>query len=294
VYVFLRAPWVQAQVIKLTERYEKDTLITVDRVAALAKKTLKIEETMLEAVVVRTEINGYPAKDIVGKSGHMLSVYVLLTTVDSDLQETVQHNVEQAFPHSEIRWRSHTRALLQFIHDSYLQSRDTLVVDISSEGTSIFVVQDGILEKQITLDFGVHAILAKLSPNALPDETLGLIRMLEREQCSSEACDTLRSNIEKTEQHMIKIYGEQLANLAGKTRLPISLLLSVHPDCASWLNKFFSKLDFAQFTIPLQPFSVIELSAKDFYDTADIKSNTADISTLLAASLVHREIVDKK
>jgi hypothetical protein len=113
--------------------------------------------------------------------------------------------------------------------------------------------------------------------------------MLEREQCSGDACDAMKKNMEKVEMEMVREFGEQLAQLAGKTRLPQDLLLFVHPDLVAWLARFFSRLDFSQFTVPLQPFIVSELATKDLQEWIEIDSAKPDISLLLASSLVHIE-----
>ena len=39
-------------------------------------------------------------------------------------------------------------------------------------------------------------------------------------------------------------------------RLPDTLVLLAHPDILPWLSKFFSRIDFAQFTVTTQPFTV--------------------------------------
>lgn len=289
VYVFFRAPWIDAQVARLSRRFPQETRITKEHIDALAKDALTSQQKMLEAMVLRVEVNGYATPEAVGKTGHMVSLFALVTTVDEELQKGADDYVLKAFPHLKPQWRSHTRALLSCVREHPKHPRNCVVIDISSEGTSMLVIRDGILDSQTSFEFGVHAILEKLSQNALPEETLGLIRMIEREQCAGDACDTLKKNMEKTEQEMVRTFGEQLAGLAEKTRLPQDLLLFVHPDMVPWLARFFSRLDFSQFTVLLQPFSVAELASKDVQNWIQIESAAPDISLLLAASLVHIE-----
>jgi hypothetical protein len=238
---------------------------------------------------LRVEVNGYATADAVGKSGHLVSLFALISTVDEELQKGALSYVEKAFPHLKPLWRSHTRALLTCVREHPEHPRNCVVIDISSEGSSILSMRDGILESQSSFDTGVHTILEKLGKNALPEETLGLIRMLEREQCAGDACDALRKSMEKVEQDLVRSFGEQLAELAGKSRLAQNLLLFVHPDLVPWLARFFSRLDFAQFTVPLKPFLVSELATKDMQEWIAIDSAKPDISLLLAASLVHIE-----
>ncbi len=55
------------------------------------------------------------------------------------------------------------------------------------------------------------------------------------------------------------MFGETLGACAAARRLPTNLILCAHPDVAPWLSKFFSRIDFSQFTVTAQPFSVTVL-----------------------------------
>lgn len=244
---------------------------------------------MLEAMVLRVEVNGYATPHAIGKVGHLITLFALVSTVDEELQKGAQNYVHKLFPQLQPEWRSHTRALLSTIREHPKHPRNCVLIDVSSEATQLLVVRDGILESSVSLELGIHAILERLAKNALPEETLGMIRMIEREQCVGDACDALKKNMELMEQEMVREFGEQLAQLAGKTRLPQDLILFVHPDMAAWLARFFSRLDFSQFTVPLRPFAVSELAAKDMSEWIQIENVSPDISLLLAASLVHIE-----
>jgi len=288
-YVFFRAPWVDAQVVRLTKSFDTETRITKEHIESLEKQAVNVKQKMLEAVVLREEVNGYATPSAVGKTGHLVSLYALVSNVDSDLQSAVAQYVQKAFPNLKPSWRSHTRALLTCVREHPKHPKNSVVIDISSEGSQFLVIRDGILDASSSFNVGVHSILERLAKNSLPEETLGLIRMIDREQCSGDACELLKSNMEKVEQDLVREFGEQLAQLSGKTRLPQELLLFVHPDLAQWLSRFFSRIDFSQFTVPLHPFAVTELSSTDMQQWIHIDSAAPDISLLLASSLVHIE-----
>jgi hypothetical protein len=181
------------------------------------------------------------------------------------------------------------RALLTVVREQQSRSKNTVIVDISSEGASFLSIRNGILDNQISCDIGVHEILERLAKGSLPEETLGMIRMLERNQCSGAACDALKASMEKLETELVREYGEKISQLASHGRLATDLLLFAHPDISPWFARFFAKLDFSQFTIPLQPFTVTELTAKDLQNWIQTESGGADTSFLLSCALVHIE-----
>src|SRR4051812_37125628 len=52
VFVFFRAPWIDAQVIRLTKNFGAETRITRDHIEELAKQALSSQQKLLEAMVL--------------------------------------------------------------------------------------------------------------------------------------------------------------------------------------------------------------------------------------------------
>lgn len=288
-YIFLRSPRTEAKMLKYTSAFDVETKITKAHLDEVTKQVLTGTEKVLEAIVIRTEVNGYHTLSPLGKTGMSLTVYALVSTIEEQLQSMVGAALEKVFPQAKPKWRSRVRALLTAMREKSHEYNDGLVIDMSSESTTFLTIREGILDKQMEFEFGMHTILERLSKSSLPEETLGLIRMIEKGQCSSEGCQALKASMEKLESELIREFGEKLGALAGTGRLPQDLHLFAHPDIAPWLMRFFSKIDFSQFTVPLQPFTVRELSAKDIQDWVQTESIGADMSLMLSASLVHIE-----
>lgn len=289
-HVFFRSPRTEAKMLKFTMTFPEETKITPAHVDDVTKQVLTGADRVLEAIMLRTEVNGYHTQNPVGKAGTSLTVYALVSTIAERLQEATATAFQKTFPQAKIKWRSRIRALLTAMHEKSHESKDCVMIDISSESSMFVTVKDGILDKQTTFDFGMHTILERLSKNALPEETIGLIRMIEKDQCSGESCAQLKTSMEKLEGELLREFGEKLGTLTGAGRLPQTLHLFAHPDISPWLTRFFSKIDFAQFTVPLQPFTVNEFTGKDMQDWVQTESIGADASILLSASLVHIEM----
>lgn len=288
-YVFFRAPWTEAEVSKLTSTFPESTRITRDDMEQITKQATAEKGKVLEAIVLRTEVNGYQTDNPVGKSGTMLSLFALVSSVNEVLQNATMESLQKSLPQAEPKWRSHMRAILTVVREHAVRSKNCVVIDISSEGSSLLSIRDGILDQQVAFDLGIHSILERLSQAALPEETLGMIRMIERDQCSGQGCAQLKSAMEKLETELVREFGEKLAELSAHGKLAQDLLLFVHPDVSPWLARFFSRIDFSQFTLTLQPFAVAELSPKDLQEWVQTESSTADTSLMLSAALVHIE-----
>src|SRR5262249_4639780 len=127
VYVFFRAPWIDAQVVRLTKKFDVETRITRAHIDELARQAIHEKQKMLEAMTLRVEVNGYATPDAVGKSGHLITLFALVSTVDEELQKGALTYVEKAFPHLKPIWRSHTRALLSCVREHPKHPRNCMV-----------------------------------------------------------------------------------------------------------------------------------------------------------------------
>ena len=94
----------------------------------------------------------------------------------------------------------------------------------------------------------------------------------------------------KVEPELVRVFGEGMAVCAAQARLPNKLILITQPDMAPWLAKFFSRIDFTQFTLTTQPFSVETIAPADLsaWVTA-ARGVVLDTGVALSAALVNRE-----
>jgi len=80
--------------------------------------------------------------------------------------------------------------------------------------------------------------------------------MLERESASTESAEAVQKAVAASEQDLVKTFAEAIGSITAAERVANNLLLITHPDLEPWLSRFFSRIDFAQFTITTLPFAV--------------------------------------
>ena len=293
-YCVIRTPWIHSEVVRAESIFERDTPVTQQMLAALAQQALsglKVVDraNFLEAGVVKVELDGYPSGEPTGKRARRVAVSALASDCDPALKSPVVVALEQTFPHMRPIFRSSTRSILMALRDTN-EASDHLVVDMVSEGATLLVVRDGVLSEQAFVPEGIRNILKRIAPTAVPEETLGLLRMLGKEQSSTTASDELQAAIARAEPELVRIFGEGMSACASLRRLPNDLVLIAHPDISPWFSKFFSRIDFTQFTQTTQPFVVVALSAPDLarfvMPDAGVRLDTG---FALSAALVNRE-----
>ena len=288
----IRQPWTTAEVISESVRYEKDMPITATLISDLARKTLRrassIDKSLfLDAAVIGVELNGYPTKKPEGARAHEITVAALISGCDPDVRAAIERSLENVFPHTPHFLQSSTRALHAVLRE-YATEHDYVVIDVGDERTAMAVVRDGSLAEQCLVPEGAYSILRRISTAVLPEETLSTLRMIAREECSSDVCETTLETLARIEPDLVKLFGEGMAKCAVARKLPATLYLIVHPDIAPWLAKFFSRIDFTQFTRTTQPYTVKTLALKDMEPWAVAAQGVRmDCRLAVAASLVN-------
>lgn len=293
-YAIVHAPWTETRTVRATTTFKQETKITSNIITRLAQGALNQDNPIdrskfLGANVMQIELNGYPTRHPEGKWAHEVAITGLVSECDTGMRTAIEACAGQLLPHITPMLRSSTRALLSILRDEIPQKK-YIIADIASEATALIIAEAGAVSDQLVVSEGVRTIVRRLSPSGMLEETLSLLRMLEREHCDTEACETLRTSIASVEPELVRVFGEALGKLAATNRLPDHLVIATHPDISPWLTRFFSRIDFTQFTQTAQPFSIQALTAKDFEHFVLPERGVAlDTGLAVSASLVSLE-----
>ncbi|MDO8514089.1 MAG: hypothetical protein Q7S50_00935 [bacterium] len=294
-YCIIRAPWSRSQTALSGTAFKEETTITEQMVSGLAQQAIATvkeldPQNFFETSVTRVELNGYPTGEPIGKRAREIRISTLVSDCNPRIRAEVESSLQSVFPHLSPVFRSSTRALVSVLRELPQRERDYFIVDMASEGTSLIAVRDGVPAEHISISEGVRTILNRISDTGLPEETLSLIRMLAREECSTTACETIQRSLGLLEPELVRVFGEAMSTCAKEMRLPNALLLIAHPDVSPWLSKFFSRIDFAQFTMTTQPFIVGTIDIPDLAHLVKPHNGVARDSALaLGCALVNME-----
>lgn len=299
VYAIMRTPWTNAATGHAHREFDSETGISKETITEVAQSIYEENKdldkaNMLETAVVRVELNGYPTSSPVGKRARTLDVTTFMSDCDASMHEGVRGALESLLPGRNINVRSGSRTYLLVVEELLQHPESYVVFNMVSEATSVMAVREGIITHHATINEGVRTIIRRIAgAKGTPEETIGLMRMVVAGSCSGEECDRLNEALAKVEPDLVRVFGEGMAALMGKQRLPANLVLFGHPDIAQWLSKLFARIDFAQFTIPLQPFNVYLATPEKIMDTLRLESSVeVDSGVLAANAFVNMQVVD--
>ncbi len=289
-YAILHAPWIRSEEVVTHQSHEDDTRITDAMVSELAKTALNSASAIdssrfYEASVTRVELNGYPVREPAGKYVRDIAVVSLLSDCDTAARDAAQKAISQLFPVAEIAWRSNLRTIAAVLRDS-ARYEECVAIEVGMNETQVIALRPhGLI--QYTVQEGARTILSRVAPGTLPEETLSTMRLLASDSCSTESCEAIEKALVLAEPDLAHIFGEALAGMAAQRRIPNDVILCAQSDIEPYLSRFLSRIDFAQFTITMLPFTVhatSELELKHY-----VARDVHDPSLLFACALVNIE-----
>lgn len=293
IYAVVHAPWATGNVVSASIRLPQDVYISdkiMEECAAKALAQAEKEGELLDVHQLPIMLNGYRTAHPEGKYAHLVEVAGLMSTCDVSIREEINKMFRDILPASRTVIHSGVRAVLEAIDTARPHLRDALCMHVSGEGTEVIVLRGGVVRDYIYIAEGLRSMLSRAFPDMRPEEARSTVRLMQRHEGSEIVAVQTEEALLKAEPDMAHAYGEGLANISAQLRLPTRVFLIASPDIASWLQKFFERIDFSQFTVTAQPFSVDLIAASNFGGVGDGTSEeNGDLDVAIATSHVLRE-----
>lgn len=298
-HAIIRAPWSHSKTVRAVERFEKETRIRADMIAQMAQQALAEDKELdhsklIEATVIRAELNGYPTAHPEGKHAHSLFVAVLASECDPRIKSALLDALGKFFATTPII-HSGTKALLGILREREATHANFLIFNMTGIATSIVSVHKDTAVGHALVKEGVRTILKRIGGDKLPEETLSLARMIAQDRCDTSACEAVKAGMAKAEPELIRVFAESFSALAAERKLPKTLVLVTEPALADWLSQFFARIDFTQFTVTTQPFTVEALRADEMRTSVQSPDPkfASDYSLMLGATFVRSQYQQK-
>jgi cell division ATPase FtsA len=297
----IHSPWVNSETMSTESKFEQPTLITSEIISSLAKeaahkKTSLDSANIFERSVTRIELNGYPTSSPEGKYASRISVSVLESDIDTRFSSATKEALGAVFTGREITLHSAFFILNVVIHEYIPEISHYTLVDVTSRATSVAVVRNGALLEYAVAPIGWRVAVEKIATkqSTTPTEALSRTRMVGDDTCTNAECKAIMQTLMESEPDFVDAYGKMLVELSKSKRAPNTMILVTPPDFGGWFSGIFSRIDFAQFAVSENPFSVQQLFGSDIASKVVAESTSAEDTGIFAmAGFVHILSKDK-
>jgi hypothetical protein len=297
VYVTVHAPWVQSVTEDSHVTFTTPTHVTTETIkkvgqeGAKDKKEITSAHTVFERTVMRVELNGYPTALPVGKVASTIRVILMESSIVSAFQKDITQALATVLPGRTPIFNSAMYTYSTVVRELAEHSSSYTFLDIASEASACSVVKSGSIAQQGTVPAGTRTLIRSVKGVAAQsaDSIYSMIRMIAEGTCSDAACEEIANTLSAAEPTFMRSFGEVFSTMIANSRLPNTLIISVHPMIAVWAEHFFERIDFSQFTLTGKPFEVQVLSSRILTDLALFgkDASAADTGIAVVSAFVH-------
>src|SRR3989344_3073447 len=174
----IHSPWTRSKTIRAATQLKVETKIERSMLDSLARQALEADTEydhgkILEAGIIRVELNGYPTLKPLGKHAHHIAASALLSECEPKIRGDVAEALSKVFACPPPTLRSDTRALLSVTRESSSLPKESLIVNMTYEATSTIVVRKGIITETALIPEGSSSIVRRISGDKSGDSKSG-------------------------------------------------------------------------------------------------------------------------
>lgn len=291
-HVLVGSPWVRSHTAVAEETFGEERMVTDKIIRDTAKRALDGSPLdaarILETSVTRVQLNGYSTGKPVGKRAHHIAVTSFQSDIDAAMKQGIEVSLQQLAPGRAVTIRSAMRAALAPLHER-ARSHHYLLIAMGATSTDCIAVHKEDANEHMVIPIGTATIAKRIAGDkGLAEETFSLMRMLLSDTSATPAYTALKTNLAIIEPELVKSFGDMFASLAAKRRIPNTCFLAAHSDFVPWLEHFFSRIDFAQFSVTAQPLSIESLTPQHLRTEVEWQSGVReDTGMAIAATFVN-------
>ena len=292
VYVIVRSAWSRFRTARAEEVLEKPRTVTKEYLSTLAKKALAESSdfdraNIIESGVLNVNVNGYRTDNPLGKKGVRVSVVAFESDIQAEIKRGITQTLGKYLPGRQPIIASGMRSMLTVLYDQMPNAHGYVVMEMGNIQSTCIVIHDDSVSGSGVVPEGLMTIAKRLSGAGIPEEIISQLRMLGTDICATDACKALKDLLARLEPELVKAFGDVFSAFALQKRMPNTIMLIAPTELTPWLQGFLSRIDFAQFTITLQPFTIELVSSYEVNVRVDWKGLPADTGITTAAKYVH-------
>jgi len=288
IHIILSSPWYasQTRVIKLAE--EKPFIFTPKVADALMAKELAVfkeqyqkENTnnsvrQIEAVGMKTLINGYPTGKPAGQKGTDLEMNIFLSMGSEQVLQKIEEIAFRHFHAKKVHFSSFILSSFVIARDLFVHHEDFILIDIGGEVTDISLVKKEVLKQSASFPMGRNFMIRGLASGmgTTLDEAKSLLSLYKDGHAEAGVQAKIEPAITKLRLEWMKSFQESLANLSNDVSIPAVVFVTVDPDLAEFFADIIKNEQFNQYILTESKFQVIFLGLQALHGIVNFEDKT--------------------
>ncbi|NBD74375.1 hypothetical protein GVX82_05040 [Patescibacteria group bacterium] len=302
----LAAPWFVAQTRKVSMRREESfpvhervihellqeevAAFRADCVAEGSPYLIDAQQaSVMDAEVIRTELNGYATAHPEGKEATTLTLTAYVSLIDRNILQQVRDVLGKSLNADEPVCRSATLASFRGIEGLLMPTRDYTILEVHGEVTDVSLITDGILLESSSFPLGTSNLVRHVATTLDRRQEdvaarLTLTREGKAERDSEEAKLIEKAAFDAIGEWVDGLY-RALKRLSEGRPVPQTTYLLVDPDWEALYSTALKEQAFELFTFSDRPFSVVGVDAQLLARHSQVREHGRFVPLTILAAL---------
>ncbi len=277
------APWFAAQTRRVSMKRQKDFVVRAATIRELMEQEIAAfkdgphddgstlaatmeHASVMDAEVIRTEVNGYATVAPEGKEAHMLTLTLYASVMSSAIIEKVRDIIAKTFHAESPTFLSSSLICYQGIERHLRPPENYTIIEIHGEITDVSLVTDGILLESSSFPQGnnsiIRAVATKLKRRQEDVKTrIALMAQGKAERTTPEAKEIESATYTVIADWIDGLYRALKVTSEGRP-VPQTTYLLVDPEWELFFSTALTDQAFELFTFSDRPFSVVPINAR--------------------------------
>jgi cell division ATPase FtsA len=279
VFCVLSSSWHKSSIEVFKLRKEKPFIVSSKFISNMIKnadeqflKSIKnqsdnkkiVNPKVIEKNIIKILLNGYNTNEPNGKKVNNIDVVLFMSIISGEVLEKIESILEKIFSVKNISFHTFTLSAFSVVRDIFSTEENFLLMDISGETTSITLVRNETIVKDINLPLGKNFLIEKVasSLNTVYEEAHSLIRLfLEGKSINTENVK-IEKILKDVREEWLSSFRKVLSDFSEGLSLPKTIFLTIDTDIGKWFVDTIKSDEFSIHTLAEQPFTIVELSSR--------------------------------
>ncbi|VAW32224.1 hypothetical protein MNBD_CPR01-431 [hydrothermal vent metagenome] len=158
IVVSVASPWQETHTHIERATHKKPFRFTRHLLNMMVEKSVSAMpgRTQATAMVIATRLNGYEMINPFGKMAYDAEVYVILSSISTDVADSIRTVLRKSFHSLHIEIVAFAPVMFLVLRDLYTEYKDFIIMDVSGEATDILIVKKTVLLEDVSVSFGLN------------------------------------------------------------------------------------------------------------------------------------------
>lgn len=294
-FCVLSSPWFMSQTNVVTRKGDQFEIteeildeIVASEMNRVSEKQGRDNVDVIEKNILKIDINGYSATNVIGKNAVEMKTFVHLSVVPKNIIFSMRTVLERHFNNTRCMFRSFPLVATSVVRDIFPEDNDFIFIDVTGEVTDVSLVKSDSLQETISFPKGKNFLLRQVSKDTktIPEEIISQILLSEKGEISDDALAQMERCLSLAEIKWLPDFQKILSIFNERGMIPHKIFLTTDQDVSGVFKRFIESDRFGQGTFTQYDFDISVINSSILIPFCDNSERIGKVDPFLCIETI--------